>query len=374
MTNRRPIREVRASFIEHAEAPAIDAAQVAELLGVTRRRVNAMALDEPTFPRAFTVIGGARLWYRPGIEIWAAGHRPARQGAHGIFGPEAGAVLRMAEAIAAAFRQTGIGEDHFWLALVDPAAPGVARDALASLGVDREEVLPALLRAWPPADVDGYPPAQRMSPYVQLQVSKAADHREELGAEKAGADAIALGLLDDWPKATRDRFARRGCAVTSWLAYRGLDANELRGRIVRGSRDPGLIASLEPRVLPKRRPPSRRPRRRNEPKLAPNPLGHDPRDRHPWGSIFATRIDGKAWIEDGRQYFFFYDRDRYRVMTAQGAPIGYWWDANPRLKPGQRPRGSRREVVLPQPGPDVRWPERLSMDPRSGLLARRHAG
>jgi len=35
-----------------------------------------------------------------------------------------------------------VTDDHFWVALADPAAPGVVRGVLASLGIDRSEIKP----------------------------------------------------------------------------------------------------------------------------------------------------------------------------------------------------------------------------------------
>jgi hypothetical protein len=373
MKKRRPIREVRDDFVQRSGVPVVDAGQVADLLGVSRRRVNGMALDERTFPRSFTVIGGERLWYRAGVELWAAAHRPKRATAHGVYGPDAGAVLRLAEGIGRQLRHGGVGDDHLWVALVDDAAPGVVRDVLASLGVDRAELLIPFLRAWPPGDEEGDPAGERMTPAVQLVLAKAGAHLATLHATRAGAEAMALALLDDWPKRTRDRFRRGGCSVTFWLQRRGLDPALVRERIVRASIDHDELATFDVRRLPKRRPSVRRRARPDAVALARNPLGHDPRERRPWGSIFARRTNGKAWIEENRQYFFFYDRDRFRIVTADGAPVGYWWQVDPPPTVRRPAKGSRGETVLPMPGDDIEWPERLSNDPRRGLLAHHRA-
>ena len=54
---------------------------------------------------------------------------------------------------------------------------------------------------------------------------------------------------------------------------------------------------------------------------APNPLGHDPRRRRPWGSRgFGVPLDRppkKGML--GRQYFI--DRDGYPVLTTDGQPV-----------------------------------------------------
>jgi hypothetical protein len=55
--------------------------------------------------------------------------------------------------------------------------------------------------------------------------------------------------------------------------------------------------------------------------LAPNPLGHDPRRRRPWGSrgfgVPLGRPPKQGML--GRQYFI--DRDGYPVLTTDGRPV-----------------------------------------------------
>jgi predicted DNA-binding transcriptional regulator AlpA len=357
-------------YISRQSGVTLDSAGAASLLGVTRSHVNRLAIDDRTFPRPFTTLAGSRYWWRSGIELWASLHRRSRHEAHGSFGREAARLLELAEAAASDLRHSGVGDIHFWLALVDRAAPGVVPKVLGSMGVDRGEVMPAVLRALPVGEDDGYPPGLRMNAHVQQIVGRAARHSAELRTERIGAAAIALSLLDEWP-VSRDMRRPGGGPVTWWLFRRGLDVGELRRRIARCAADPGAAAQLDRTALPKRRPPKTRRRPSQLRELAPNPLGHDPWERHPWGSTFARRTTGKSWVEDGRQYFFFYDRDRYRIRTADGRPVGYWWQIEPRPKPGRRAKGSKGAVVLPAPSGDVEWPERLAAINRDQLLARR---
>jgi hypothetical protein len=97
-----------------------------------------------------------------------------------------------------------------------------------------------------------------------------------------------------------------------------------------------------------------------------NPLGRDPWDRHPWGSSFATRQDGRSYRAEGAQWFFFRDADGYFVRTIDGRPIGYRWMLDKPLKGLRRGRGLRRLTrigqgkmeVLPMPPPDIAlWPD-----------------
>jgi predicted DNA-binding transcriptional regulator AlpA len=357
-------------YISSQSEATLDSDGAASLLGVTRSHVNRLAIDDRTFPRPFTTLAGRRYWWRSGIELWASLHRPSRHEAHGSFGPEAARLLELAEAAASDLRHSGVGDIHFWLALVDRAAAGVVRAVLESLSVDEAEVRAAILRAYPVGEDEGYLPGLRMNAHVQQIVGRAARHSAELGTDRVGAAAIALSLLDEWP-VSRNMRRPGGGPVTWWLFRRGLDVGELRGRIARCAADPGAAARLDRAALPKRRPPRTRRRPSQLRDLAANPLGHDPWDRHPWGSTFARRTTGKSWVEDGRQYFFFYDRDRYRIRTADGRPVGYWWQIEPRPKPGRPFKGSKGAVVLPAPSGDVEWPERLAAFRRESLRARR---
>jgi ClpA/ClpB-like protein len=368
MARRSGARAHALDFIKRQSEPTLDSDAAAALLGVRPPHVNRLAIDDSTFPRPFSTLAGRRYWWRSGIELWASLHRPGRRAAHGSFGAEAARLLELAGAASSELRHHGIGDVHFWLALVDDRSPGVVREVLASLGVDADEVRAAVLRAWPLGEDEGYPPSLRMNAHVQAIVGRSATHASQLGSDAIGAPAIALSLLDQWP-VSNDRRRPGGDPVTWWLFRRGLDVGELRRRIARCAADPSVAAGLDRMVLPKRRPPAQRRRPADLSDLAANPLGHDPLDRHPWGSTFARLATGKSWIVEGRQYFFFYDRDRYRVRTADGRPVGYWWQIEPRPKPGRPFKGSKGAVVLPAPGGDVEWPERLAAFNRDALLA-----
>jgi len=355
-----------------AAGRVVGPADAAAMLGIGRAQLNRLALDDASFPTSVTILGTQRYWWRSGIEIWASLHRPRRLGGHGPFGREAAAILALAEAASAELRHPGVIMEHFWLALVDPAAPGIVRDVLASVAVDRSEVLSALVRSLPPGDQEGYAPSRRMSPHVQRVMSEAAPRAVELTGGVVGASAIALALLEDWPSTHRDRFRSGGGPVSNWLHRRGLDREMLRERIVNRTQDRGRLDSLEFRRLPKRRPARSGRHPGDLPDLAPNPLGHDPRERYPWGSTFARRSDGRSWVEGGRRYFFFYDRDRFRIRTTDDRPVGYWWQVEPRPPHGGAPKRSRGAVVLPPPPNDVEWPERLPAW-RRPLVVRRSA-
>lgn len=48
----------------------VGAAEVAEMLGLTRRRVNQLA-TEPDFPQPEAVLSAGKVWKRADIEKWA---------------------------------------------------------------------------------------------------------------------------------------------------------------------------------------------------------------------------------------------------------------------------------------------------------------
>lgn len=50
------------------------AAEVAELLGVTRQRVNQLATDAPDFPEPIAVLQAGRIWRSKDIEAWRERH------------------------------------------------------------------------------------------------------------------------------------------------------------------------------------------------------------------------------------------------------------------------------------------------------------
>ena len=49
----------------------IDAAGIAELLGVSRQRVDKIAKTDPTFPEPIARLRRIRVWERESVERWA---------------------------------------------------------------------------------------------------------------------------------------------------------------------------------------------------------------------------------------------------------------------------------------------------------------
>jgi hypothetical protein len=101
--------------------------------------------------------------------------------------------------------------------------------------------------------------------------------------------------------------------------------------------------------LPKRR--QSQPRKPKRLLLAENPVGHDPWRRRPWGSVFATTRDGRAYGPSGEQWFFNIDADGFVVRTVDGRPVGYRWRIKPQ-PPAEKPVAGFLEI-LETPGPEV---------------------
>lgn len=51
------------------------AAEIAELLGVSRQRVHAIASEDPTFPEPRARLAAGNIWDRSAIEAWAKDRR-----------------------------------------------------------------------------------------------------------------------------------------------------------------------------------------------------------------------------------------------------------------------------------------------------------
>lgn len=51
----------------------VGAAEIAEMLAVTRQRVDAIARRDPTFPRPEVELASGRVWRRDEVESWAIG-------------------------------------------------------------------------------------------------------------------------------------------------------------------------------------------------------------------------------------------------------------------------------------------------------------
>ena len=52
----------------------VGVAEIAEMLGVSRQRVNAILKTDPSFPRPEAELSAGRIWLRSAIVDWAKAH------------------------------------------------------------------------------------------------------------------------------------------------------------------------------------------------------------------------------------------------------------------------------------------------------------
>jgi prophage regulatory protein len=334
-------------------------ADVAARLGVTRQRVAQLRRDDPTFPRNFSGYGHAKTWRTAGIEIWAAAHRPRRPEAGGRFIGEAASLLLAAEAHAQRLHLHWIDSGLFWLAVASGEAGQALAAAAESMGMTAHQIEVEVLR-WRGPD-DAPKRTRRMNPRVQSFLAAAGRQVAADGRRSVRTLDLLLAFIDaKWERHGEDRRPRPPDNLLSLFDRRGLDIDELRRRLVEADADPSSVAGFEPRVLRRlRRTKSKLPNL----DLAPNPLGHDPWTRWPWGAAFAVTRDGQHLKVDGEVWFFKIDGDGFYIRAPDGRPVGYRYrmEPPPRIRRGQsfiKPVNGFMEILPMPPVEMADWPDR----------------
>jgi hypothetical protein len=288
----------------------VTAAEAARLLGVTRQRVLELAAAAADFPAAEPTATGGRMWPRGAVQAWAATHPdpgPVSTGPHvppdSGHPPQIWAVMNRAASEARELNHPWIGDEHLMLGMLQPDCPGAARRVLESFGIHPEPFRQAFIASmgdpWDPE-----PTHTALSPATQLVLERANLEAARLADAEVASEHVLLALVS------------RGHFPTGWIARSGITADAVRQRVLDATEGAALptAAPLEP-------PPPSPPPWAQAPELAPNPLGHDPRRRGPWGSRgFGVPLDRppkKGTL--GRQYFI--DRDGYPVLTTDGRPV-----------------------------------------------------
>lgn len=299
---------------EPASAPdrTIHAAELARVLGVSRREAVQLAFSAADFPPSEVASEGYRVWPRRLVEAWAAAHPEREAGYKGLkpqtaagLTPRADEVLRLARARAEELNHDGVAPDHLLLALLHPDCPGAARQVLESLGADLEETRRLLVESMgDPFEAHGR--ALATAPATHLALDRARQKALELEDDEVTSEHVLLALADTW----WEGFA------SILLIRRGIDAEAVRQRLIALS--DGLTPAPPVSAPPHWRRAAKRIPRPPEPELARSPAGHDPRRRRPWGSRLMCDAAGSV-IYDGRaprQYRI--DRDGYPVRSACG--------------------------------------------------------
>jgi hypothetical protein len=327
-------------------------ADVAHKLGVTRQRVSQLRHLDPTFPRSGTGYGRVLFWHTAGIECWAAAHRPQRPEAAGRFAGEAGALLVAAEQAAQRLGLHWIDTGLFWLAVAEGHAGEALQAALDSMGMTPSEIQIQVSRWRYPESTPRR--SRRMTPLLQQFLASADRHAADAGETRVRSIDILLAFIDAKRVPDRRYVRRPPDRMLDAFERRGLHIPELRRRLVSADADPGALVGMEPRRLRARR--RRTSARPSWLDLAPNPLGHDPWLRRPWGTGFARTADERHLKVDGEVWFFTIDGDGFYVRAADGRPVGYRYRVEP--KPRLRPVNGFMEI-LPMPPVDMAdWPDR----------------
>jgi hypothetical protein len=188
--------------------------------------------------------------------------------------------------------------------MLHPDCPGAAGRVLESFRIRPEPLRQAFIVSmgdpW-----DTRPTHTTLSPATQLVLECANLEAARLADAEVASEHVLLALIS------------RGGFPTGWVARAGITADAVRQRVMDATE--GVVLPEPPEPLEP--PPPSEPDPEEALDLAPNPLGHDPRRRGPWGSRgFGVPLDRppKEGML-GRQYFI--DRDGYPVLTTDGRPV-----------------------------------------------------
>jgi predicted DNA-binding transcriptional regulator AlpA len=287
----------------------VTAAEAARLLGITRQRVLELAASTDFPPAEHTATGG-RVWSRVAVQAWGATHPdpgPVFTGPDlppdGGHPPQIWAVINRAASEAQELNHPWIGDDHLVLGLLHPDCPGAARPVLESFGICRDPFRQAFIASmgdpWETA-----PTHRTLSPATQLVLERANLEAARLADAEVASEHVLLALIS------------HGHLPTRWIARSGITVDAVRQRVVDATE--GVVLPEPPPLEPL--PPSQAPWA-HALDLAPNPLGHDPRRRGPWGSRgFGVPLD-RPPKRGGWAGQYFIDRDGYPVLTTDGHPV-----------------------------------------------------
>jgi len=110
----------------------------------------------------------------------------------------------------------------------------------------------------------------------------------------------------------------------------------------------------------------------------PNPLGHDPWDRHPWGAAFAVDQAGRHLSVDGEYWFFKTDADGFFIRMRDGRPLGYRYRVitePPRPgDPPPKPVNGSMETLPMSPADVAYWPAAFLTMSDGARIGRSHWG
>jgi predicted DNA-binding transcriptional regulator AlpA len=125
----------------------VGAAEIAEMLGVSRQRVAQLMTAHDDFPQPEVELAGGRVWSRTAIEAWISAHPERAEGearapltaSFSNFDETARNAIVLAQEQARLFKHNYIGTEHLLLGLL-AAKDGAAWRALGSLDVTIDAV------------------------------------------------------------------------------------------------------------------------------------------------------------------------------------------------------------------------------------------
>jgi hypothetical protein len=213
------------------------------------------------------------------------------------------AVLNLAADEAHELNHPWIGDEHLVLGMLHPDCPGAARRVLESFGIRAEPFRQAfILSMGDPWDTT--PTYSTLSPATQLVLERANLEAARIADAEVTSEHVLLALIS------------HGHFPPRWVTCSGITADAVRQRVLDATE--GVALSEAPPLEPP--PPSQAPWAYAL-DLAPNPLGHDPRRRGPWGSRGFGVPLGRPPKRGGWAGQYLIDRDGYPVLTTDGQPV-----------------------------------------------------
>ncbi len=206
----------------------VGVAEIAEMLGVSRQRVNQLVGSYADFPQPEAELSAGRIWSRHAVKSWMARHperKPGQQEGRFVnferFTDRARSVIVLAQSESNEWGHNYLGCEHLLIGLLREPE-GVGGRALSSVGLTLDNVRATL------EQVLGRPPLQtgmtvhapftsRAKHALELSVIDALD----LGHNYIGTEHVLLGILR--------QEENLGCRIITEL---GVDLATLRTKVL----------------------------------------------------------------------------------------------------------------------------------------------
>jgi ATP-dependent Clp protease ATP-binding subunit ClpC len=179
----------------------VGVAEIAELLGVSRQRVDQIASSYPDFPAPEAELAAGRIWARAAVREWMAVHperRPGREEGRPIaferFTDRARRAFARAQDEARALVHAYLGCEHLVVGLAaEEASP--AAQALSDLGIGPDTARAALRRLVPGGRGPAPDTPLPFTPRLRRALEEAERASIEFRHRELGAEHLLLGVL-----------------------------------------------------------------------------------------------------------------------------------------------------------------------------------